>query len=159
MDEEIKKPNCTTEKGRLTNGAGFEAEEVVKKKLWSFGYSVKHDSYCKHYDLLVDDKFKVEVKTSRIRYTKTGKASWNIMLPLHTCDYDVLAVVLPQFLGQPQIYYFRKDTVLAYFGKHKYFGWDKYGLTITPGTKHGDEVLSKAITSPYDVFGKPEKQK
>ena len=62
------------------NNDGFEAEEIVKKTLWRYGYSVKHLRGAS-FDLLVNNNINVEVKSSKFYLLKNGGYEWRFTSP------------------------------------------------------------------------------
>ena len=142
IKHEPKKPKCKTKKGLDTNGIGYDAEVLVKKKLWTFGYKVRHIAF--GYDLLVNEKIRVEVKTGKMRQAKKG-AYWNIMTPTHQ-DYDILAIVLTHPIRNLILFYTKK-VVDEQLKRHK----NQYGVIVSK--ENGRIDLGEK--SPYKVFGKP----
>ncbi len=133
-----------TEKGKQTKGMSYITEDLVKRKLWSYGYNVKHFGKRNSFDLLVNDKIKVEVKTSKMRINKNP--SWAIML--NKCnEYDVMAVVLQLPINKYKIIYFDRKTIE-----------DKViAKTVITINNKDDNILRYSKESPYDVLGKPNK--
>ena len=72
----------------MSASEGLIGEDIVKRKLWQRGYRVKDVSQYSHFDLLLDNKFRVEVKTifdwgkSKRKYIRLRKE-----------EFDILAVV------------------------------------------------------------------
>ncbi len=81
-----------------------ENKDIVKRQLWSNGYSAKDVSHCTDYDLLVDNKIKVEVK-STIYNQKGNYWLLNINKKSKTKKADVLAIIIPTVLDEDVIYY------------------------------------------------------
>jgi len=125
---------------------GRESEQLVKEKLWKYGYSVKHFGKQAHFDLLVEDKYKVEVKSASPIINK-NTIRWQITIPPpHYVDYwDVQAYVFYQLIGKPKILFFTKEIILKYFLNHTGIGFS---------TKN-EEYWKLGNKSPYKVFGKP----
>lgn len=142
---EPKKPICKTKKGKETDGIGFDAEVLVKEKLWRYGYRVRHITV--PYDLLVNDRIRVEVKTGKYRVSRRGISYWNIMLPKHEDYYDILAVVLPQPISGPLFLFYTINEVKKLFG-------DKDGISISASSRSSSrERLRVGTKSVKKVFG------
>jgi hypothetical protein len=85
---------------------GKEEEKLVKRKLWQRNYRVKDVSNYSTFDLLVNNKVRVEVKSTSIFKRKNY---WS--LGLDFTKFDVLAIVLHlQFTDEV---YFLKDPLFA----------------------------------------------
>lgn len=122
--------------GKLSNQTGKQAEAIVKERLWSNGFKVKDLSLAYNqglfFDLLVNDKYRVEVKSSnyQIIVSKkfgTTKVIWNIQ-GLRPSHFDILAVVLNTIMDKTAIYFIRKES-LSEFCKNT--NTDKFGITLT----------------------------
>ena len=137
--------NIRTKRGAETVGFGKLAEEVVQEKLWRFGYAVERQKHNFSFDLLVDEKFKVEVKASKLKYKSNGEIWWNVLLG--GMNYDVLAVVLQMPLTEPLILFFSIEEV-------KKFKGEKISQIFSQNNR---ELLENR--SPYKVFGKPKSQR
>lgn len=135
------RPKTKTKRGNETNGVGYRSEVLVKEKLWKYGYSVRHILF--GFDLLVDKKIRLEVKTGKYRVQKNGKLHWNIMYP-HRDTYDVLAIVFPQPISKPLVLFYTKEMIDKFFG-------GRFGTTMSENS----EKIKMGIKSPYKVFGKP----
>lgn len=72
---------------------GLLGEKVVQKKLWQRNYRVRNVSnfpvYGKHFDLIVNNKIKIEVKTIKDLPSKGRK-----YIHLRSENFDVLALVV-----------------------------------------------------------------
>ena len=147
---EAKKPICKKAKGWKTDGLGYDGEVVVKEKLWRYGYRVKQLSSSAPFDLLVNDKIRVEVKSGKYRVSKTGIVFWNIGKPLYTDKCDVIAVVLFRPIEKPSVLFFNKD-VFNNLGKSEY----SVTFSTAKRSRHKFEV---GKLSPYDVLGKPHQK-
>lgn len=143
--KKVKKPVCLTQKGKETNGAGFDAEITVKNKLWRYGYHVEHKDNTNSYDLLVNNSKRVEVKTGKARFSKTKGIYWVIMLP-YRGGYDVLAVLLKHPVLDDKILFFTKEKIELYFR-------DKTSITFS---EHNKKRMNIASKSPYHALGKPK---
>lgn len=83
----------------------MSAAESVQRQLWRNGYSVKSVSLYTKYDLLVDEKIKVEVRGAKYKQTKTG-IYWkfkNVTIE----EANILAIVITTPLDDILIYYMR----------------------------------------------------
>ena len=83
----------------------MNAAEIVQRQLWRNGYSVKSVSLYTKYDLLVDEKIKVEVRGAKYKQTKTD-IYWkfkNVTIE----EANILAIVITTPLDDTLIYYIR----------------------------------------------------
>jgi hypothetical protein len=80
------------------------AREIIKKKLWTFGYNVNDVSKTYPFDLLVNNKYKVTVKY--LKYLKS-KDGWNVE-SLKTTYSDIYAFILVDEANGYKIYYGNK---------------------------------------------------
>ena len=82
-------------------------EELVKRQLWRNSYSAKDVSKYTYYDLLVNDKIKVEVKRAWFEQSKDG-IYWTLKdLMIKPEIADVLAIVITTQLEDFVIYYMK----------------------------------------------------
>lgn len=138
---------ATTENGIAKTLHGHLAEDFVKRYLWNYGYKVKHLPKNYPFDLWVDEKYRVEVKSARPnRY----HGHWQIPNPLtrNTSVLDVLIIALFSDWEneKPQLFFFDKDACKKLFSS-------KSSVAL----KECDIRLSFGHPSPYKVFGKPKK--
>jgi len=89
---------------------GNAAESLVKKKLWTYGYKVIDVSKRQPYDMIVDERYKVEVKYSSF-YAKDGRVYWELK-NVNIKNFDVLAIVLQMPNSEFEIYYLKDLPVL-----------------------------------------------
>ena len=92
--------------GEFSRAKGKLAEELVKRKLWSYGLSVKDFSNYAPFDLIVNDKWKIEVKSAE---EKNGKFSF---VGIKWSYFDILALVFFQPIGY-KIYFIRNTDKFA----------------------------------------------
>jgi len=126
--------------------AGLNAELFVQKKLWSYGYSVEKTPPNYPFDLLVNGKYKVEVKSGSYKTKKNNKLYWHIDSPTKFHIYNILAVVIKYPLNKKLIFYISKNNVKKVLG-------DKQQVMIT------DEKLSTMKDlkfSPLELLGSPK---
>jgi len=95
--------------GKTAYALGVAAESMVQKKLWTHGYSVQDVSKIRPYDLLVDGKYKVEVKYSSF-YATAGKVYWNL-INIDSRKFDILAIVLQMPTMKYEIFFSRNFPV------------------------------------------------
>ena len=146
--KEPKKPNCKTKRGRETDGVGYRAEVLLKEKLWTYGYRVRHITV--PYDLLVEDKIRVEVKTGKHRISKAKTSYWTIMLPYRHNYYDILAIVLPRPLSKPLFLFYTIDEVEQLFG-------NKRGINLSDSSRSTSRARIRiGRKSIKEVFGNPK---
>lgn len=127
---------------------GLEAEIIVKNKLWRYGYNVKHFPWMSPFDLLVDDKYKVEVKCSSPKESVSKK---NIYWSVYDIDYDkidILAIVLFRKEKRPLILFYDEWRIKA-------LDVPLYNIHFNQNNPWRIKIGTK---SPYDVFGKPQKK-
>lgn len=125
-------------------------QDSIKRGLWMRGYSVKDVSRLGvGFDLLVEEKYRVEVKSSHIR----GGKHWGISNVLPG-KFDVLAVVIEAPLStRKEVYYLKDKATLADLIKNE-VGERIKTITITK------ERIEEYFTNrPQEVFGKPKRSK
>jgi len=144
---EAKKPICKEVKGWKTKGLGYDGEVVVKEKLWRYGYRVKHLNSSSPFDLIVNDKIRVEVKSGKYRVSKTGMVFWNISKPFYLDKCDVVAVVLFRPIEKPSVLFFDKKVFND-------LGRSETSVTFSTA-KRSRYKLEAGKMSPYDILGNP----
>lgn len=87
---------------------GLEAEKIVQKHLWSHGYRVRNFSIYAPFDLLVNDKIRVEVKTAKLKHRSKAGSEWAIS-GLQPEKFDVLAFI-PEPFDKP-FYILKQDLI------------------------------------------------
>lgn len=155
--KEAKRVIAKTEKGRKTVLAGYNAEVLVKEKLWRYGYRVQHLNSIASYDLLVNNKIKVEVRSSSPKIDKvTGTIRWMIMFnKSNDLRFDVLVVVLFQPIGEPKILFYNKAEVLEFLyspSKAAYNKFFEHKFSISK-----KEFFEVGDSSPYKTIGRPNR--
>src|SRR3990167_5319363 len=143
--KEKEAPICNTEHSVKRNLFGHQVEVFVKEKLWRYGYRVKQVR--SKFDLIVDGKYRVEVKSASPKVSKiNGNITWNVMMPYQHENYDVLAVVLSHPISKATILFYPKDIAKKMIGK-------KYSLVFSE-KRH--DLINMAYISPFDIFGYPK---
>lgn len=105
-----------TSKHHLPAHRGREAELFVKTNLWRRNFRVKDVGRVAHYDLLVNDKYRVEVKSM-------DKTLSTVQLDQKQFDVFVVVVVFERF-GGAVAFYLRDKTMLTEMSK----GGGVYGV-------------------------------
>ena len=127
--------------GRENSLRGMAAEKLVQQKLWFYGYGVERFSRNCSFDLLVNGKIKVEVKSVKFIIEK-NKISWRggigILCP---SNFDILAVVMFMPISKPMVLFYTKKEAEKLFLTNIYF------------TNRKDKKLLMGIKKPRDVFG------
>jgi len=108
---------------RISVKKGKSAEILVKKHLWTFGFSVKdYSEICglNSFDLLVNKKYKIEVKTGKLNFNNT-KSNYNYWAfsGIKVKKFDILAIIAEP-IDKP--YYINVNDLIKYF----YYTKDKY---------------------------------
>lgn len=115
------------------NTRGKQAEKIVKQNLWRRNYRVKDVSYAGiGFDLLVEDKWRVEVKS----------VSGSTTISLKVDNFDVLAIVYIGPISNEILYLKEKSTLerLLKTGNIYKFSEDDFN---THFTKKPQEVFVK----------------
>lgn len=134
---------------------GRDAELLVKQQLWRNGYSVKDVCNVAPYDLLVDGKIRVEVKSAKA--TRNNKWKF-IHLKMKPYSMDVIAIVIYSDLGNGIYYAKVSDKLIEDFQEDKIFLGR--GLTATGDHYIYDIVLTAETLKKYftksltNIFGK-----
>jgi len=123
---------------------GMEAEKNVQKTLWRFNYKVRSIP-CGDYDLIVDEKFRVEVKCGKLTESGSWKFHFGSKTPVDGLS-DIHAMVFSYPDDTYKIAYI-KTCDLAKIMKEN---GSKWNVTIK---RINDTGLEK---SPYKVFGYPQ---
>ena len=100
----------------------------VKKHLWMHGVKAKDCSSFSLFDILIDNKKKVKVKTSRPYYNRKYKTFWRIK-ELKIDEFDILA-----FIAQPietPFYISIKNLMDAIKSSEIKRGGTKYEIILT----------------------------
>ncbi len=130
MSIKEKTDKSKTEYAKSRSGLGFKGEKLVKAKLEYLGHKVLHVRY--HYDLLVDNKYRIEVKTAKCSPTPKGIKRWNVGIYSKKENSDFFIFVLMPLLSEEPIFIMNKtDIVLNENRKSQYslvFREDKMSL-------------------------------
>lgn len=132
------------DKGQKTVIRGNQAELIVQGKLWKYGYNVKktpRGSKGQPYDLLVNEKYGVEVKSAMLN----GKNKWMFMgkhlLGADRGFIDIFAFVFFYPDESCKIRYMSTDVLLKRKMKQTYY------IVLNPNDKD-------LVKSPLKVFAK-----
>ena len=138
-----------------SHARGVMAEIKVQQTLWKYGYSVQKATVANvvrtemsmgrttvPYDFFVDNKTRLEVKSSKLYTKKKYRGRW--VFQTDDNEADVFAFVFWYPDGYCVIRYAKHDNLFA--GKKK-------GLIPTFSFRSPDDPMLRK--SPYDVFGKP----
>jgi hypothetical protein len=98
---------------------GTAAEKMVQKKLWSMGYTVRDYSNYLSFDLLVNDKYRVEVKYSSFKKLNKSRFGWNIN-GIKPKNHDVLAIVLKMPIDYKIFFVNTNDQSVFFEGKTQF---------------------------------------
>lgn len=99
---------------------GTQAELYVKEKLWRNGFRVKDFSilgYRNGFDLLINDRIRLEVKYSKCHWNKTW-FYWDIH-GVKPDNFDVLCVVLEVPIDGYKVYYLKNKNLINDFCKNQ----------------------------------------
>ncbi len=89
----------------MSAAEGLWGENLVKRKLWQRGHKVKDVSRYTHFDLLVDDKYRVEVKT----IVSWGKHKRRYIKGLRKEEFDVLSIIVEEPTSVNMFFASQKD--------------------------------------------------
>lgn len=143
-----------------SNQIGYEGESVVKRKLWQYGFSVKHFGHSPYFDLLVNGEIKVEVKSCILNKNRFVAA---LGMGQHPCEEnlksDIFAFVFFYPDGTNLVRYATPSNLCQYMKKER----ERKGITkLSPFNKTGvaRNVLFRnpdtfpLEKSPLKIFGK-----
>jgi len=91
---------------------GKRAELIVQRSLWQRNYRTKDVSRVTSYDILVNDKFKVEVKSASMPYSTVR---------VNPKEFDIFCLVIVTELGN-SIYYLKDKKYLKKIYQRGTFG-------------------------------------
>ncbi len=137
---------------------GRDYELMVQNKLWRFGYAVTRNKSGAAFDLLIDDKIKVEVKGCLPNIGRGMQLYWrfdvgnNRTRDTEEYKFDSLVLVLVNHIGNPVIKYYGVEETNQ-IKEHL----DETGRTSF-SIKNGDDFIYRlGKNSPVKAFGKPKK--
>lgn len=108
---------------------------LVKQQLWRNGFSVRDVSIAMEYDLLVEKKIKVDVRTAETRQTKAG-FYWLVHdVTIAPVKSDVLAVVIETPLRDLLIFYMK-------VGKHVFKNLEDNKMIVSQKEQENGDVIA-----------------
>ena len=138
---------------------GTKNEKLVQKKLWQYGYKVKHFGGAKYnsgFDLLVENTFKLEVKSRTFK-------NFSFHFIGEPCDKDCIAYAWAFVFcypdGTKQIRYAKTSELCEYLRNNP----NSNKKLLPPGATMAQRILlanpnvAPLHKSPFKVFGKPKK--
>lgn len=123
---------------------GIDAEKLVQKKLWKFNYKVRTLGKS-DYDLLVEEKIRVEVKSAKMQKSGSWTFSFGGKTPVDGYS-DIHALVFMYPDESSKVAYIKTHELAQVMRENK----SRWGVTFR---RTNDDPLKK---SPYEVFGYPQ---